>query len=407
MADGEFHGWVDELRAREEEIVARIVQWANRNSGSKNAEGVTRFALKMVKALEPLTPAVEQISLPPAEEIADDGSIVRFALGPAVRAVCRPGAPIRVLLAGHLDTVFEGDHPFQRARQMGEQLIGPGVTDMKGGLAVMLEALRLLEKAPGREHIGWEVLLTPDEEIGSPRSAALLREAAGRCSLGLVFEPALPDGGLVAARAGSGNFLVRVQGRAAHAGRQFEHGRNAIVAVSKIVGELHALNEREGLTVNVGRVSGGGALNIVPDAAACRLNVRAVTAELARSAEEAIGAIANEVAERHEVEVAVDGAFQRPPKPLTPAVEAMLHDFRECARDLGWKAPLTWGATAGGSDANILGAAGLPVVDGLGVRGGGMHTDQEFLWIDSLRERIPLAALYLVKLARGAIEVPD
>lgn len=405
MEAGEFSAVLASLAERTEGIVDRIMSWSNVNSGSYHAEGVGRMASVLAGELETLTPDVRQFSLPEAEETRDAGTCVRREVGPAVRAVCRPEAPVQVFLSGHLDTVFPREHSFQKARREGNRLIGPGVADMKGGLAVMVEALRLLENSPERERIGWEVLLGPDEEIGSPQSGPLLVEAAARHQVGLVFEPALPDGKLVSGRLGTGNFLVRVKGRPVHAGRDFFQGRSAVVALAEMVTGFHALNREGGPIVNVGRIVGGEALNIVPAAAACRLNVRVATVEQARRTEEELRAIASGVAKRAEVEVDITGAFGRPPKPITPALELMLEEFRRCARQLGFE--LGWAPTGGGSDGNNLAAAGLPTVDSLGVRGGGMHTSDEFLCVDSIAERISLCFCFLQKMARGDLVLPE
>lgn len=404
MATDEIAGLLAPLRQREKEIIDRIVQWSNVNSGSDNAAGVTSMAALLYSEFGKIAPTVSLFSLPDAEELRDDGSRVQRPLGSGVRAVCRPEAPVRILLNGHLDTVFGPEHPFQRARREGARLVGPGVTDMKGGLAVMLESLRILEEAPFRDRLGWEVILTPDEEMGSPSSAEMLVAAAPRHQVGLIFEPALPDGSLVSGRLGSGNFLVRVEGRAAHAGRDFESGRSAVVALAELVLALHELNNESGIISNVGRITGGGPLNIVPAFASCRLNLRVASREKAIQAKDRIEGLAAEMNRREGFRVEVAGDFGRPPKPVTPALETLLAEFRTCAREVGFE--LAWRETGGGSDGNNLSAAGLPTVDSLGVRGEGIHTEAEFLEIESVVERISLCARFLLKTARGDIALP-
>lgn len=393
------------MRERVAELVETVSGWANVNSGSHHPAGVTRMAKLLAVKLEEFCPEVSLLPFSPYEEIADDGRRVCHSLGSGVCARCRPEAPVQILLNGHLDTVFGPENPFQRVRREGSRLIGPGVADMKGGLLVMVESLRILEAAPFRDRAGWKVLLNPDEEIGSPGSVGLLRETASGFQAGLVFEPALPDGNLVGSRMGTGNFLVRVEGRTAHAGREFPRGRNAVVALAELIVECHGLNRKPGVIVNVGRVAGGSpALNIVPAQAACRLNVRVKTPEEAVAIEESIRNLVKKVNDKEGFQARVDGGFGRPPKPLTPATEALLQEIRTCGRELG--IALDWAPTGGGSDGNILAAAGLPTVDSLGVRGGGIHTGEEFLEIPSLVERIGLCSLFLLKVARGDIELP-
>ena len=158
-------------------------------------------------------------------------------------------------------------------------LNGPGVADAKGGIVVMLHALQALEASPLAEHIGWEVLLNPDEEIGSPGSRPLIDSIAPRCDFGLLFEPALGDNQLVSWRKGSGNFSLLVRGRSAHAGRAFAEGRNALVAAAKVVQAISDLNTDPEVTFNVARIDGGSPMNVVPDLAIVRANVRVRTAD--------------------------------------------------------------------------------------------------------------------------------
>jgi glutamate carboxypeptidase len=401
---GEIEELIGRLQGRQEKIVSRIGEWAGVNSGTHHAAGVTRMAAMLYSELEGIASKVALFALDDAEKVQEDGSVRRVSLGPGVRASQRLDAPVRILLNGHLDTVFAPEHPFQEARREGERLIGPGVADMKGGLAVMVEALRLLEEAPFRDRIGWEVILTSDEEIGSPQSADVLVAAAADAHVGLIFEPCFPDGQLVSSRPGLGSFLVQVKGRPAHAGRDFGQGRSAIVTLAEIILAFHRLNEREGLIVNVGLISGGGPLNIVPANASCRVALRARTSAIAQEAEEALRSLAADMSGREGIAVRISGGFKRPPKPLTPQVEALLREFRICARENG--GDLDWRASGGGSDGNNLQGAGLPTIDSLGVRGGNIHTSEEFMDVGSVTERIALTARFLLKVARGEIGLP-
>lgn len=264
--------WIDAQLPMLRDAVLRL---ANRNSGSLNAAGVRAVAEEMLAYFAPLGCTHEWIDVAPLRTTADDGRLCETPLGPALRLRQRPEAPLQIFLGGHLDTVFAPEHPFQHARQEDEDTLhGPGVADLKGGLMVMWAALAALERSPWRAHIGWEVLLNPDEEVGSQGSDPLLREAAARHHFGLIFEPALPDGSLASARKGSGNFDVIVHGRAAHAGRNPEAGRNALCAAAGIIQAIDRLNgQREGVTFNPGYAHGGGALNVVPDLCVFKFNV--------------------------------------------------------------------------------------------------------------------------------------
>ena len=224
---------------------------------------------------------IEWIDLPPAESIDSRGLMTRQPLGRAMRARKRPEAPRQIFLGIHLDTVYPLDQPFQKVEALdANTLRGPGVIDAKGGLVVMLTAIEALERSELAGNVGWEILVNPDEEIGSPGSTELFVEAARRNHVGLVFEPAIGEGNIVDARKGTGNFTIIVHGRAAHAGRDFASGRSAIVALAGIVKKLHALNDTmPGVIVNVGKIEGGGALNVVPDLAIVRINVRLTVPE--------------------------------------------------------------------------------------------------------------------------------
>ena len=158
-----------------------------------------------------------------------------------------------------MDTVYAVDHPFQKSVRIDDKILrGPGATDAKGGIVVMLVVLQAFERSPWAEKVGWEVLINPDEEIGSPGSAPLLIQAAKRNHLGLVFEPSLPDGNLVGARKGSGNFTVIARGKAAHAGRDPQLGRNAIDALARFIVALASLDDSgDATTTNVGSHPGG------------------------------------------------------------------------------------------------------------------------------------------------------
>lgn len=373
------------------------------NSGSFNAAGVNACGERLRALFAPLGAQAEFIDLPPYRDLDDAGRPRTRPLGRALRLRQRPDAPLRVFLCGHLDTVFGLEHPFQRVRALdGDRLNGPGVADLKGGLLVMYLALAALERSATRERIGWEALFNPDEEIGSLSSAPLLAEGARRNHLGLVYEPAYPDGGLASARKGSGNFELVVHGRAAHAGRNFSEGRNAIAAAADLARSLHALNgRREGLTVNLGYIHGGGALNVVPDSCVLKLNVRTAAGADEAWLQEELAKILAAANAREGFRCELRGGFTRPPKPLTDDQRRLQGLLEDCGRRLGLT--LVFRPTGGCCDGNNLAAAGLPNVDNLGVVGGDIHTEREWMRFGSLAERARLSALLLLRLAAGEL----
>lgn len=325
--------------------------------------------------------------------------------GEALRLTVRPEAPVQVALTGHFDTVYGPESPFRAVQRRADgALNGPGVADMKGGLSVMLGALEALEGAPGRDTVGYRVLLSPDEEVGSPASGPLLAELARGAHIGMTYEPALGDAGVLASsRKGSGNFALAVTGRAAHAGRDFAAGRNAVATAARLAAVLDGLNNRlAGVTVNVARIEGGGALNVVPGAAVVRFNVRLVDDSGARWLETQLAKAIAAAAEEDGISVTRHGGFTRRPKPVNAAQRALFAGVQAAGADLGIE--LDWTPSGGVCEGNNLFAAGLPNLDTLGVRGGAIHSEAEFAWPNSFAERAALSAVVLARLASGRID---
>ncbi|MFT3977787.1 MAG: hydrolase [Sphingomonas bacterium] len=386
-------------RAQASPMLARVRQWAAVNSGTGNLAGLERVAAMLADAFSPLPGALRLVPPAPAERVTAAGVVEQVAHGAHLHLSVRPGAPVRMLLTGHMDTVFAADHAFQSLADRADGTInGPGVADMKGGLAVMLAALEGAEAAG--LSIGYDVLVNSDEETGSFSSAALIAELARGKVAALTYEPALPDGTLAGARGGTGNFSIVIHGRPAHAGRNPEEGRNAIVAAADIALRLAAARSPE-LAVNPARIDGGGPNNVVPDLAVLRVNFRpASQAEIAR-ARAAIDAAAAEVAAAHDVHVSVHGGFNRPPKPIDTGAAKLFELVRGAGADLGLT--IAWRGTGGVCDGNNIAACGVPVVDTMGVRGGAIHSSDEFLIVDSLPERAALSAVTIMRIAEGRL----
>src|SRR6185437_7013734 len=187
---------------------------------------------------------------------------------------------------------------------------------------------------PWAQQVGWEVLINPDEEIGSPGSSPLFEQAARRNHVGLLFEPAIGESDLVSERGGSGSFTVVVHGRSAHAGRDPQAGRNAIHAMAEMIVNLTRLTS-DTITINVGKVEGGGPVNVVPDLAICRFNVRVRTPDEQRGVVGDIKRIVAEAGTRDGIRVELHGGFHRPPKPLDDATRRLLDATVACGKDLG------------------------------------------------------------------------
>jgi glutamate carboxypeptidase len=379
-------------------MLSQVEGWCAVNSGSRNLAGLAETAALLEKAFAPLG-EVRFSDPAEASQMLPGGEVVPLAHGRNLHLVVRPQAPTRLLLTGHYDTVFPADHPFQSLawREPGI-LNGPGVADMKGGIAVMLAALTALEASPWAQDLGYEVVLNADEEVSSLGSAPLLADAARRVDAGLTFEPALPDGTLAGARPGSGNFAIHIAGRAAHAGREPEKGRNAVVAAADLALRLAALVAPD-LKVNVAKIEGGGPNNVVPDSAVIRVNMRPATVAAEARALAALEAAMAAVAAAHEVSAHRHGHFARPPKPLDANQLRLFELVKAAGADLGLA--IGWRDAGGVCDGNNLAATGLAVVDTLGVRGGAIHSAEEYLVVESLGERARLAGLLLMRIARS------
>jgi glutamate carboxypeptidase len=215
----------------------------------------------------------------------------------------------------------------------------------------------------------------------------------------LTYEPsALPDGTLAGARPGSGNFSILIEGRSAHAGRNPEEGRNAVLAAADLALRLAEL-KRPGLTVNPARIDGGGPDNVVPDRAVLRVNMRPRTPDDQARAELALDEAIASVAAKHDVRIHRHGGFGRPPKPVDARARKLFDLVRRSGADLGQD--IGWQDTGGVCDGNNIAACGVPVVDTMGARGGAIHSDREYLIVASLVERAQLSALTILRLANG------
>ncbi|NDV61779.1 hydrolase [Puniceicoccales bacterium CK1056] len=372
---------------------ASLEHWVNINSGSLNPEGLRLMADALAEHLSGIPGPIERITLPEFREL--DGSVIHP--GDVLRLRFRSEAPVQVLFSGHMDTVFDKNHSFQRLRMLEDgKANGPGVTDMKGGLFIMLEAVEQFLRENRSGTLGGEILITADEEIGSPASRDLILEAAGRAHLGLVFESALPGGELVCARKGTGTYQVRTRGKAAHTGRDFRAGRNAIVALSDFLLRCHALNESfEDAVVNVGRINGGGAVNVVPDKAEGWLNVRASHESTGNQIERALHDMVGESQARWKgVSFSLEGGFTRPPKEESKGDATLYRIWNTIEHGLGFPESGKR-ETGGSSDGNLLSQAGLPHLDGIGIRGNYIHSENEYALLESIPEQIAKTVAFL------------
>ena len=311
------------------------------------------------------------------------------------RQIPHSAATRPALIIGHYDTVWQigalADHPF---RIVDGTAYGPGIFDMKASIVLaefVLHAVNTLRLKLPRPVI---ILLTSDEEIGSPTSRELIEAHAQQAEYVLVMEPPLPGGVLKTARKGIGYFSVEIEGRAAHAGIEPEKGVSAINELAHQILYLHSLNApSHGSTVNVGIVRGGTRPNVIAAHAAAEIDVRVWTPAEAERLERAI---LDAKPKTDGTTLTVQGGFKRPPMERTPAIASLFQRAQQIGAELGL--PLQEGATGGGSDGNFTAALGIPTLDGLGVEGAGAHADHEHILVDSMPSRAALLTALLQQL---------
>ena len=394
--DSDTQKWI---AAQQDDVLKTVLELSAINSGTGNLEGLGMMRDEFEKLFAPLCDDKQVIQSATAERVNFLGETLTEQYGDILSFVKRPQAPVQVLLVGHMDTVFPKTHHFQSPVLNDGVINGPGTADMKGGILTMLTALRAFENSQKDNNVGWRVLLNADEETGSHGSAAVLASAAKNAHVGMIYEPALPDGTLAGARKGSGNFTFVASGIGAHAGREFTKGRNAILLLTEVAQALASLTDIErGITVNVSRISGGTVFNVVPDQAVCQFNIRCETTEdqvaLAAKLEE----IEAQFNGREGFGLKLSGTFSRPPKVVSPANSLLMNWTQECGQALN--IDLSFKATGGCCDGNNLAAAGLPNIDTLGVLGDHIHTDKEYMVVNSFTERATLSYLLLNKISK-------
>jgi len=331
-----------------------------------------------------------------ANPVGGDHLLARFFEDSPNLSDARP-----TLILGHFDTVWPpGTLAAMPYRVEGEQAFGPGIYDMKASLVQVEFALDAIRKLDLRPRKPIEVLLTSDEEIGSPTSRTLIEEQARAADEVLVVEPPLADGSLKTARKGVGVYRITVEGRAAHAGVEPEQGVSAVEELARLILTLHGLTDhRAGTSVNVGVIEGGTTSNVVAARATAQVDVRARTSHQA----EALNAAIRSLRPHHpEARIMVEGGFNRPPMERTPGGVALFERAKRVGRTF---LQFGEGSTGGGSDGNFTAALGVPTLDGLGIEGAGAHAGHEQIDLTSFPERATLLAGLLLDLGWNRLEL--
>lgn len=399
--NGEERALVEWLDSREGDMVSLLRRLTNINSGSLNKAGVDAmteiFRAELIAlGFSTRTLPGERIEMPscPGSDYAIDVADHLLA--------SKDGSGTRLLLMGHLDTVFPTTSPFQSFRQQGDTLYGPGVADMKGGLVVMLYALRALAASGDLDDMAITVLLNSDEEVGSLSSRPFLEQQAQLHDYGLVYESSGTNN-LVRTRKGLGQARFVVHGKAAHAGGAHEQGRSAIKELAyKIVEIENMTNYETGVTVNVGVVSGGEARNTIAPCAEAFVDLRYPQpqqgTEAVQQFENIFGQLLSYPVDSGDISTDSWVNLHRPPKIPSEESDYLLNKTRAIGRLLGQELGVT--DSGGGTDGSLTQAVGLPTLDSLGIAGTGAHSNREQARLSSLLERAQLSAVLIRRLSQ-------
>lgn len=387
------------LSSRQEAMIDLLEKITNINSGSLNKSGVDAVAQIFSRELTTLGFSIETLPGRLIEVPHCPGSDLGLDLADHVLAR-RSGSGNRVLLMGHLDTVFPPESEFQTFRLEGDRMYGPGVYDMKGGLVVLLYALKALEQQGLLDQRALSVLLNSDEEVGSLSSRPYLEQEAAQHDYGLVFEGSV-DNNMIRQRKGLGQAKIVVTGRAAHAGSSHQDGRSAIRELAyKIIAMENMTDYETGLTVNVGLINGGEARNMVAPCAEAYVDLRYPQPSQGLAAENQFREIASTVyaypAGSEEISSDILVNLHRPPKIPTPESDRLLQRTVDIGRLLGEQIGVS--DSGGGTDGSLTQAVGLPTLDSLGLTGTGAHTEREEARVDSLVQATQRAAILIHRL---------
>ncbi len=388
--------WVDENR---QAILDELETHVNMNTGTENIAGLDAYRDLLQADLEELGFQTETHPAPSVEILTCAGGEMAFADN--LVGTLRGGSTRRIFMNGHMDTVFPATDEFQTLTiEEDGTLKGPGVGDMKGGIVVMLNAMRALQAqgllADG--HI--TVAFNSDEEIGSLGSRELLLSLAKDHDIGLIFEPS-PPGKMTRSRKGLGQARLKITGREAHAGANHEEGVSANLELAHKVVEIEKLTDYEaGSTVNTGTMGGGEKRNTIPGCAEAYIDMRYLTAEAGEKLKSGIEEVAAttvvsnpEYPEFPVVESWV--ILHRPAKQENAEVDALIAQAMGLSMLLGDEPITETNVSGGGTDGSIVQSAGLPTIDGLGLNGTGIHSSREASTVDTLIERTKMAAIMI------------
>jgi glutamate carboxypeptidase len=404
---------LDWLVSHQDQMADELERLCNMNSGSDSVAGLDRVAVWLDVYFAPLGLTCNRIKLPAFPKMDDQGVVVSQQTGSALRWDLKSWSDAncpRLLLSIHYDTVYGPQSGFQRCERYeatcedgGTELRirGPGVIDAKGGIIVLRWAVMAAIQFLDLSEINLSIVLTPDEEIGSPATIDLWRQIAGEFDFAMLYEPTLADGAMVSQRKGTGTFIFVVRGKSAHAGRNFHEGRNAVVHASKIALALDALNGlRQDVTINVGRIRGGDAVNVVPDLAVLRANVRVASPEDQAWIETRVQHIVQDFGDQEAgYQVELHGGINSAPKMIDVETAKWMELTQRAGAGVGES--IRWKPSGGASDGNKLARLGLSNIDTFGPEGDLLHSDQEWVRVSSLPRKAALSLAVIQEILKG------
>ncbi|BBK44537.1 carboxypeptidase [Allostella vacuolata] len=359
-----------------EEIFEGIRQWVSIESPSNDAAAVNRMADHVQASLARLGATIERT---PGRDGWGDVLKARTQWG---------GDGPGILVLSHIDTV----HPIGMIEKLkferqGDQVFGPGIYDMKGGAYLAYYAYQHLVRAGRQTPLPVTFMFVPEEEVGSPTSREMIEAEARKNKYVLVTEPARDGGKIVTSRKGVGRFVVQVEGRPAHAGARHEDGRSAVRAMARLILAVEGMTDYDrGITTNVGLISGGTGVNVVPQFCTAEVDLRVPDAA---TGEEMVARILGLSSDEPDVKVTVTGGMNRPPYVKDAGIARLFDHAKMLAAEIGFELE-DCVVTGGGSDGNFTAAIGVPTLDGLGVDGKGAHTDYEQAYYSSFEPRAKL-----------------
>jgi len=379
----------DAARSREAELLPKLRRWVTTNSFSGNTDGVNSMGELLLEDFDLPALSVDR------RAGVDVGDHLFWST---------PGwdqqADRRILLVGHHDTVFPPG-TFEVWEHQGDRLRGPGVLDMKGGVAIIHHALASLADAGALAEIPVGFVSVGDEEIGSADSRPWVESIAEGASCALVFEAGRAEDAIITQRKGTGRFRVRVTGKAAHAGNDHADGINSIWALAQFIDRVQRFTDYDrGVTVNVGTIEGGSSANTVPAQAECQVDFRFITLDDGQHLVGRFDHAARELGQATGAKFELNGGVRRAPLERTDASLEVYRHYGACAKQSGL-GDVECGLLGGGSDASTVSAVGVPAIDGLGPRGFGFHTHDEYIEVSSLMLRVDALLRFLLSWKRS------